>query len=198
MVLFGDYAFADSTAAVFPNRLLRERGFLQTRQVGKRHYPDFHYSRAFAVVDHEIAHVYVRIQGRRAGRGGNGRSGRGGRSADRDATRLGAWAIARAGRWCSSRRREPGSPIPGGRAGEAPDYATHMDIHNKPGYDPCELFFGWPPFTVSTNTANKRLTRPVGPGRQIAWAATCPIEPGCGHLIGLAAALKERIVIRNS
>ena len=24
---------------------------------------------------------------------------------------------------------------------EAPDFASHVDIHNKPGYDPRELFF---------------------------------------------------------
>ena len=24
---------------------------------------------------------------------------------------------------------------------EAPDFASHVDIHNKPGYDPTELFF---------------------------------------------------------
>ena len=24
---------------------------------------------------------------------------------------------------------------------EAPDFAGHVDIHNKPGYDPKELFF---------------------------------------------------------
>jgi hypothetical protein len=24
---------------------------------------------------------------------------------------------------------------------EAPDFASHVDIHNKPGYDPKELFF---------------------------------------------------------
>ncbi len=34
---------------------------------------------------------------------------------------------------------------------EAPDYATHIDIHNKIGFDPCELFWGFPPF-VSTST----------------------------------------------
>ena len=44
------------------------------------------------------------------------------------------------------------------RPREAPDYATHVDIHNKPGYDPCELFFGWPPMSVSQNPSRVRGT----------------------------------------
>ncbi|HCN09388.1 MAG TPA: alkaline phosphatase family protein, partial [Lentisphaeria bacterium] len=38
---------------------------------------------------------------------------------------------------------------------QAPDYATHVDIHNKPGYDPCELFFG-PFLGTSQNHARIR------------------------------------------
>jgi hypothetical protein len=41
---------------------------------------------------------------------------------------------------------------------EAPDYATHVDIHNKPGYDPCELFFGRTPFQVSMDTSKIKGT----------------------------------------
>jgi len=198
IVLFGDYAFADATRPLFPNQLLREKGFLQTRKVGKRHYPDFHYSRAFAVVDHEIAHVYVRdasdvapvagamdgmdgvdeiLTGRElAARGlGHPRSGQ-------------VVLVAEAGAWFAY-------PWWRERA-EAPDYAAHIDIHNKPGYDPCELFFGWPPFTVSTNAARiKGSHGRVGPGRQVAWTATLPIEPAPRDLIGLARAVAS--VIRN-
>jgi hypothetical protein len=41
---------------------------------------------------------------------------------------------------------------------EAPDYASHIDIHNKPGYDPCELFWGWPPPSVSQNPSRIKGT----------------------------------------
>ena len=38
--------------------------------------------------------------------------------------------------------RTPGSPIrSGSTTAQAPDYARTVDIHRKPGYDPCELFF---------------------------------------------------------
>ena len=44
-----------------------------------------------------------------------------------------ACAVAKKGSWCSyewwTDKRE------------APDFASHVDIHNKPGYDPKELFF---------------------------------------------------------
>jgi hypothetical protein len=55
----------------------------------------------------------------------------------------------------------------------APDYARHIDIHNKPGYDPCELFFGWPPMSVSRKT--ERICGShgrTGAGREAVWAST--------------------------
>jgi hypothetical protein len=59
------------------------------------------------------------------------------------------------------------------RKGEAPDYASHVDIHNKPGYDPCELFFGWPPGSVSFDTRKIRGTHGnVGPGFEVAWSSS--------------------------
>ncbi len=198
VAIFGDYAFADSTRPLFPNQLLRDRGLLQTRQAGKRHYPDFHYSRAFAVVDHEIAHVYVRdprdiapvaaemdeVDGVDEVLTGDALAARGLGHAKSGQVVL----VAEEGAWFAYpwwRERV-----------EAPDYATHIDIHNKPGYDPCELFFGWPPFTIGTNPAKIRGSHGrVGPGRQIAWAATCPIEPAPRDLIGLARSVAA--LIRN-
>ncbi|MBO4344962.1 MAG: hypothetical protein J5833_04355, partial [Victivallales bacterium] len=39
---------------------------------------------------------------------------------------------------------------------EAPDYATHVDIHSKIGFDPCELFSGFPPL-VTTSMEPERV-----------------------------------------
>ena len=33
---------------------------------------------------------------------------------------------------------------------QAPPFARHIDIHRKPGYDPCELWFDWPRLRVPT------------------------------------------------
>jgi hypothetical protein len=59
---------------------------------------------------------------------------------------------------------------------EAPDYASHVDIHNKPGYDPCELYFGWPPGTVSFDTRKIHGTHGSNrPGQEVAWASSLKI-----------------------
>ena len=34
---------------------------------------------------------------------------------------------------------------------EAPDYASHVDIHNKPGYDPVELHFDFATKSIPLN-----------------------------------------------
>jgi hypothetical protein len=41
---------------------------------------------------------------------------------------------------------------------EAPDYATHVDIHSKIGFDPCELFWGIPGLSVSLDPTKVRGT----------------------------------------
>ncbi|HPD16048.1 MAG TPA: alkaline phosphatase family protein [Planctomycetota bacterium] len=196
-LVFGDYAFADVSRPVFPNRLLRERGLMAARNVRGRLYPDLHASRAFAVVDHEVAHVYVRDQAEvphvaRVFEEMNG--------VDQVWT---GQAIAEAGiahpnsgevvlvaeegawfayPWWTARR-------------EQPDYATHVDIHSKPGFDPCELFFGWPPpFAVSTDAARVRGSHGrVGRGREVAWAASFDLGPAPSDLIGLAKAVQYAI-----
>ncbi|MBQ9726461.1 MAG: alkaline phosphatase family protein [Kiritimatiellae bacterium] len=142
LTVLGEYGIGAVTAPpAFPNRALREAGLLRVRPIGGRAYPDPLRSRAFAMCDHEVAHVYVRdpadVPAVRAELEATGAYGRiEERAPDLD------WAhetagelllVAKAGSWCAypwwTDRRE------------APDYATHIDIHNKPGYDPSELFF---------------------------------------------------------
>ena len=155
-LVVGDYAIgAVDQPAVFPNRALREAGLFWTRSLKGMAYPDFFHSPAFAMVDHEVAHVYTRDEAttRRAREVLAALTGVE-RVLDRTAqhevgldhrrsgdlvllARKGAWF---AYPWWTDRK-------------EAPDFASHVDIHNKPGYDPCELFFGWPPLSVSQNTA---------------------------------------------
>ena len=72
---------------------------------------------------------------------------------------------------------------------EAPDFATHVDIHNKPGYDPCELFFGWPPMSVSMNTARIKGShgRPDAP---VAWTSTLDLPNPPRNILDLATAVR--------
>ena len=73
---------------------------------------------------------------------------------------------------------------------EAPDYASHVDIHNKPGYDPCELFFGWPPPGISQDPTRIRGTHGrTGPEMEIAWTASWKLDSAPATLTDLAHAV---------
>jgi len=185
----GDYDIAAVTSPpAFPNIALRRAGLFKTRPVGPRSYPDLHASDAFAMCDHEIAHVYVRD---------------GDPSIAEKAVRVleetgeyesvsmradQPWAhpsggeillVARKGSWCAY----PWWTNPR----EAPDYATHIDIHSKPGYDPCELFFGslLHPGTCQDWT---RVKGTHGRTCALAWASTDANVRG-GSMKELAASL---------
>jgi predicted AlkP superfamily pyrophosphatase or phosphodiesterase len=192
LLVFGDYAIAPCChGALYPNRVLEKAGLLATRPIRAMQYPDFYTSKAFALVDHEIAHVYVQsdmgkvrttfedmpgidtvLQGDAIGQAGLNHS----RAGD-------LVLVAKPGQWFAypwwTHRRE------------APEYAGHVDIHNKPGYDPCELFWGWPPGSVSQNPDRLRGSHGrTGKDRQIAWCSTC-IEGKQASLLDLAIAVQQ-------
>ncbi len=194
-IVFGDYAIGPVIGpAVFPNRALREAGLFWTRTVKGMAYPDFFNSPAFAVVDHEVAHVFTRdadakerarralatLPGVETALEGETR-----RQAGLDHRRAGDLVlVAKRGTWFAypwwTDRRE------------APDYATHIDIHNKPGYDPCELFFGWPPLSVSLDTAKiKGSHGRVDPDAPIAWAGSLQLGRSPSTFLEIADAVRE-------
>ena len=77
---------------------------------------------------------------------------------------------------------------------EAPDYAGHVDIHNKPGYDPCELFFGTLPLWVSTDTNKIKGSHGiVGDQPQTVYAENIGFESPPATLIELASAVKATL-----
>src|SRR5947208_6959225 len=55
-----EYGHCDVTRPVYPNRALRQAGLLEVRRGPFGEQLDLYGSRAFAVVDHQLAHVYVR------------------------------------------------------------------------------------------------------------------------------------------
>ncbi|MBR1837233.1 MAG: hypothetical protein IJ783_08085, partial [Kiritimatiellae bacterium] len=72
---------------------------------------------------------------------------------------------------------------------EAPDYATHIDIHNKPGYDPCELFFDRGPWLHPRTCQDaSRIRGTHGRECEIAVASSARAVVG-GTAAGIAAAL---------
>ncbi len=194
MVVFGDYAIGDCEAgAVLPNRLLREAGLFEVREVRGRAYPDFYRSRAVALVDHEVAHVHVReaddIGRTVAALGGHPGIGR---ILQGDALAAIGMAHPRAGQLVLEAAEGYWFAYPWWeKPREAPDYAGHVDIHNKPGYDPCELFWGWPPGTVGQDPSRIRGSHGrIGPTRRAAWASTC-LEQKPTTLLDLAREVRE-------
>jgi predicted AlkP superfamily pyrophosphatase or phosphodiesterase len=138
-----EYGHCDVNQPVYPNRVLREAGLLQVRDGPFGEQLDTFGSRAFAVCDHQIAHVYVansedvpRVRDLFSGRAGVGKVLTGDERAEGELDHPRAGEIVLLGMpqswfaypfWLDDTR--------------APDFARAVAIHHKPGFDPCELFF---------------------------------------------------------
>ena len=142
VIVLSEYGISDVTRPVALNRVLRNAGLIAVREELGRELLDAGASEAFAVADHQLAHVYVRDPSRLdevrnliASVPGVDRVlvGEDRASAHLDHPRAGeiivlaepdAWFTYYY--WLDDDR--------------APDYAPTVDIHRKPGYDPAELF----------------------------------------------------------
>lgn len=141
--IVSEYGHCDVSRPVAINRVLRQAGYLQVRPgpFGEIFNPLG--SQAFAVVDHQLAHVIVRDP-----------------NVLQAVTELVQKTPGVGQVYVGEGRAEIGLDHP--RSGEivalaepdahfiypfwlddavAPDYARTVDIHRKPGYDACELFF---------------------------------------------------------
>jgi predicted AlkP superfamily pyrophosphatase or phosphodiesterase len=163
VLVLSEYGISPVSRPVHLNRLFRANGWLQLKNELGRETLDCGGSKVFAIADHQIAHVYVND-----------------RSLLRRVRSLleetpGIAEVRTAGEmW--------GSGIGAQRAGDlvtiaepdswftyyfwedprvAPDYARTIDIHRKPGYDPCELFIdpalAVPKLNVAKFLLKKRL-----------------------------------------
>ena len=142
VIVLSEYGITDVRDAIHVNRVLREAGLLAIKPELGRDMLDAGASEAFAVADHQLAHVYVRrpervpeVQRLLAGLDGVERvlDAEGKRAAGLDHPRAGELVlVAAADRWFSYYFWLDDA--------RAPDYARTVDIHRKPGYDPVELF----------------------------------------------------------
>lgn len=152
-IVLSEYAFSEVQGDIPLNRLLKESGLLKVRTIQGREYLDFELSPAFAMVDHQIAHIYVKSgkekEVRKALEKIDGIDFLLGFE-DKTAYHIGhpragdIIAVSARDRWFSyywwdERAKEP-------------DFAAHVDIHRKPGYDPMELFLEPETFKVSQDT----------------------------------------------
>ncbi|MFG0316573.1 MAG: alkaline phosphatase family protein [Planctomycetota bacterium JB042] len=142
VVVLSEYGITEVTDGVRINRVLREAGFLRAQENLVGELLDVGVSRAFAVADHQCAHVYVAdpadvpaVRECLEGTDGVDRvlDADGKRELGIDHERAGELvAIAAADRWFTYDYWLDDA--------DAPDFARTVDIHKKPGYDPLELF----------------------------------------------------------
>jgi len=162
-MIVSEYGIEPVSDAVHINRALREAGLVRVRTEQGLEILDPGASRAFAVADHQVAHVYVRDGADLAEtRSVCERTAGVGRVLDEDGKRAHAIdcdrsgdlvLIAEPGRWFSYYYWLDDS--------RAPDFARTVDIHRKPGYDPVELILDpairFPPLAIGSRLIRKRL-----------------------------------------
>lgn len=142
IILVSEYAITHVSRPVHLNRELRKHGMIAVRQELGRELLDAGVSVAFAVADHQVAHVYVNdpahineVRMLLQAVPGVARvlDDEGKREAHLDHPRAGELvAIAEPDTWFTYYYWLDDAV--------APDYARTVDIHRKPGYDPVELF----------------------------------------------------------
>lgn len=142
VIVLSEYGITPVSRPVHINRALREAGFLRVRREGDGELLDPIQSDAFAVSDHQIAHVYV--------------------ARPELVSEVREVIASLAGIDCVLDRAEQHAlGLDHARSGElvalarhdawftyyywlddrhAPDFARLVEIHRKPGYDPVELF----------------------------------------------------------
>ena len=152
------------TGAVHLNRHLREAGLVAVRSEMGHDVFDAGASDAFAMADHQAAHIYVKDPARIAEVKALVESldgveavfdAEGQRSIGIDHERSGELvAISRADRWFSYYYWLDDA--------RAPDYARTVDIHRKPGYDPVELFLDPDLPSAKLQVARRLIARKLG------------------------------------
>jgi predicted AlkP superfamily pyrophosphatase or phosphodiesterase len=142
VLVLSEYGITEVRGAVHVNRALREAGLVSVREERGREKLDPGASEAFAVADHQLAHVYLKRPERAAeirallakidgvaevlDAPGKERVGL-------DHPRSGELvAVSERDRWFSYYYWLDDD--------RAPEFARTVDIHRKPGYDPLELF----------------------------------------------------------
>ena len=160
VIVLSEYGIRDVSRPVHINRVLRSHGHIAVRTELGRELLDAGASPAFAVADHQVAHVYVndapRTDAIRAlieGTPGVERvlDARGRREFGIDHPRSGDLiAIAKPDAWFTYYYWQDDE--------RAPDFARTVEIHRKPGYDPVELFLD-PGIRIPALTVGWKLAR---------------------------------------
>ena len=142
IVVLSEYGIEDVNTPIHLNRIFRKKGWLSIKDELGLEQLDCGASQAFAVADHQVAHVYINDPSIKCAMRETLEQCAG---VDQvlDRAQQHAWGldhqrsgdyvvIAKSGAWFTYYYWEDDAL--------APDFARCIDIHRKPGYDPCELF----------------------------------------------------------
>jgi predicted AlkP superfamily pyrophosphatase or phosphodiesterase len=162
-VLLSEYGITDVDTPVHLNRLLRQNGWITVKDELGREMLDGGASKAFAVADHQVAHIYLNKP-----------------SLEKEVREFLEQQHGIAQVLGRTQQAKIGIDHP--RAGDliavasekawftyyywledavAPDFARTVDIHRKPGYDPVELFLDpkqpWPKLKIAWRLLQKKM-----------------------------------------
>lgn len=142
VILLSEYGITPVDQPIHLNRILREEGWITIKDELGLELLDCGASRAFAVADHQVAHVYVndrslqkavrRVIEKQPGVDrvlANGDKALAGLDHSRAGDLI---VLAKENAWFTYYYWQDDA--------RAPDFARCVDIHRKPGYDPVELF----------------------------------------------------------
>jgi predicted AlkP superfamily pyrophosphatase or phosphodiesterase len=165
VLVVSEYGILDVARPVHLNRVLRQAGFLEALETPLGwELLDFGLSRAFAVADHQIAHVYVKRPEDRSAVAKLLRSVAGvERVLDEVEKKAAGLAHHRAGDLVAVAERDAWFTYYYWLDdAKAPDFARTVDIHRKPGFDPAELFFDPARPLVKVNAAVALARKTLG------------------------------------
>ena len=164
VVALSEYGITAADRPVDINRALRREGLLRVYTQAGMEYLDPWTSKAFAVSDHQVAHVYVqdpavldRVRSIVSGLSGVDtvldRAAQAGVGIDHE--RAGELvAVAEPDAWFTYYYWLDDD--------RAPDFARTVEIHRKPGYDPAELFFDPADPMVKLKAASALVRKKLG------------------------------------
>ena len=164
VLIISEYGISKAEQPVHLNRRLRENGLIEIRQENGLELLDAGESQAFAVSDHQVAHVYINDQSKK----GMVKKileetpgvelvldDEGKKKHHINHQRAGDFVVVAAENhwftyyyWLDDNK--------------APDFARTVDIHKKPGYDPVEMFFDPKKKLLFPRLAIKLLKKKLG------------------------------------
>lgn len=149
-LIASEYVIEEVTSVVYPNRTLRQAGFLEVQEEDGREMLVPSKSKAWALVDHQLAHIFVNDADETEAVADLFRNhpqvkhvlvGTERKKFHLDHPRSGEIVlISKRDSWFAYYWWEEDN--------RAPEFARSVDIHRKPGYDPVELFIEMPQKTI--------------------------------------------------